>query len=398
MLSLKSLSQLDKTCKKYLFFYMLESMAAGISFFIAIYLHIYLKLSLSEISFIVASNVFGNLCGSFFTSKILDKTNPVRLASFALMTEGVCFILVTTTNQVWTLSLLMFLIGFGCYSFAIANNLFISNLAGEKTSQRTIVISFLNLSSNAGLAIGGIIVNLVAEKIPLLVFILLGITLFLVSLFYRSDSTKYRPQKVQDQLSPEVPPSHKKIYLLSLFVIFMVGILFAQQRVGYPIYLQNYFNTFQISLIFLLNSILLVFFLTATVNAVGRFNQIIVTGFGGLLLGLGMYFLQYIQTFAFLVIACIIFSVGEIIVTVFSQLLCFQCADKKKKGKATGLYRLLYALGTILGTFMGEKIQQLWGENYVWSFCGLTAWLVLTVCLIVSWNNDQHPPKQAFRH
>ena len=70
--------KLNIKCQKFLAFYMLQSISAGIGFFISIYLSINIEFSIDLIGKIVGSFVAGNLLGSWLISKILDRRNPYK--------------------------------------------------------------------------------------------------------------------------------------------------------------------------------------------------------------------------------------------------------------------------------------------------------------------------------
>ncbi|WP_058513116.1 MFS transporter [Legionella santicrucis] len=114
-------------------------------------------------------------------------------------------------------------------------------------------------------------------------------------------------------------------------------------------------------------------------------RPLLAMGLGAFFLGGGMFVLNIASSAYWLVImVCLITTLGEMLGTTLSQLLCFQYVSKEKRGKAMGYYKFLYAFGTIFGTLIGGKIQVTFGENYIWYFCGIIGFLSLALCLKVN--------------
>lgn len=372
--------KLDLRCQKFLIFYMLQSITAGVGFFISIYLSINIGLSIDLIGKIVGSFVAGNLAGSWFVSKILDRVDPYKISSISLITQGLSFILICVTRSPIILAGSMFVMGASGYIYLICNDYLITNLAGKDSDNRALAISLLNVSSNIGIGLGGVIVSYLSKHHPLIMFGTMGVSLLIMSVIYFFESDEFI-NNIEENTIIKKSPFNFNFYLLSLSVIFLLGVIFAQHRVGYAIFLEEHFGESGASSIFLINSLLIVFSLPTVTRLANKYNQIFVMGLGGFLLGGGMFLLQYTHSFLFVIFICIISTFGEMLGGVFSQLICFQCSHENEKGKAMGYYKFLYSLGTIFGTIIGSRLQENLGINSVWNLCGISGLLVFLSCL-----------------
>ncbi|STX81530.1 multidrug resistance protein, MFS family [Legionella busanensis] len=388
---LYSYINLNTKCKLYLLFYMLQSISAGVSFFIAIFLNEYLLLTTDTISLIVGCFVLGNLLGSWLTSKLLDKSNPFKLSGISLILQAICFFAICSTTSTWLITVIMLILGMASYVYVICNDYLITALAGKMESERALAISLLNVSSNIGLGIGGVVVSYLSKANPIYMFVMIGTILIISALFYFLDSSdKVHIKKVNHDEGRS--KANQNLYRLSLGIIFLLGLIFAQQRVGYSLFLTKYYGDSGASFIFMLNSFLIIFLLpTVTKNAIKK-NQVLSMGLGVFFLGGGMFLLSMASSAYWLVIVvCLITTLGEMLGTTLSQLLCFQYVSIEKRGKAMGHYKFLYAFGTIIGTLTGGKIQVVFGENYIWFFCGIIGCLSLILCSRV--NRRQFRPQ-----
>lgn len=371
---------LNSKCKLYLLLYMIQSISAGVAFYIAIFLNEYLLLTTDIISIIVSSFVAGNLLGSWIAAKLVDNTNPFKLSGISLFFQAFCFFFICFTTKIWCITIIMLILGVSNYVYLICNDYLIIVLAGRMESERASAISLLNVSSNIGLGVGGVIVSFLSKNNPIFMFTIIGATLCISALFYFLE--QYDKLSILDKNNNEKESeTNIMLYRLSLSVIFLLGLIFAQQRVSYSLFLTTYYGETGASFIFMLNAFLIIFFLPTVTNYIIKKNKVLAMGFGAFLLGGGMLALIIASSAYWLVIIiCVITTLGEMLGTTLSQLICFQYVSKENKGRAMGYYKFLYAFGTVLGTLIGGKIQVNLGANYVWLFCGVIGFFSLILC------------------
>ncbi len=359
---------------------MIQTITAGVGFFIAVYLDIHLKLPTHIIGYIVSLYVAGNLIGSAISTKILDLSNPVRLSGISLFSQSICFATLCLTDYVPIISIAMFFLGAFGYVFTITNNYFIPMISGSSDEEQARSISLLSVASNIGVGLGGALVSLLSSNHPVVLFAFVSATLLISSAAYFKrninlcGSSANKENKVQFSY-------HKQNYFLSLFVIFVLGLIFAQKRVSYSLFLENSFGANDASFLFMLNSLLIIFLLPWVTKLFKSYERHIVIGAGCILLGGGLFFLQYASIFYVAILICVIATFGEMLSSVFSQLMCFQSATNSSKGKAMSYYKLLYALGTLIGSSIGGNVQEYFGTNAVWEVSGMLGAILFAICI-----------------
>src|SRR5690606_19634413 len=130
-----------------------------------------------------------------------------------------------------------------------------------------------------------------------------------------------------------------------------------------PLYIQASFPKFGIqgvSILFILDTFLIVFFQALLTNLLRNQNKYTVTGFGALLMGLGMLVLCYASFFFLAIISCIIWTTGEMLFVSTAQLLCYERSQPHKKGQSLGLFQTIFASSSIVGPALGGAIYQYW--------------------------------------
>lgn len=373
-----SIRQINNECKVLLFFYMLQCISAGIAFFIAIYLDKHLSISPKSIGIIVSLFAAGNLLGALGAAKVSDYVSPYKISAISIFIQGACFCLIALSTSHYTLGLLMFCLGFSGYAYSANNQFLITSLSGKTKQERSNSISLISVSSNIGIGLGGALVSFLSKNYSFQLLFSTGVMLLAVSIYYiKLESKKLCFFNSSTDSTNKLRDTGRGYYAFSLITIFIMGLIFAQQRVSYSLYLNTNFNESIISMLLMLNSILIILGMPSVNKFSLSFNSLFMMGLGGVLLGGGMALYQFTSYLPFVIIICVITTIGEMLGTLVSQLVCFQSAPDSHKGKAIGYYKFLYAVGTTLGTSLGGTIQQNFGINNVWSFCGLLGVILL---------------------
>lgn len=377
---LKTYTSLNDECKKYLLLYFVRSYSSGIIFYIAIYLA-NLNLNANVIGYQVSSLVLGNLLGSLFASQILNNNNVLKLAGFSLFIQGLSFGVISLHASVYILAAAVFFVGFSGYFYQVASSFIITGLSGSDKGSRSKAITLISVFSNLGLSLGGVSVSLFSENHALMLFLSTGLLLMIIAMPYFNNNTHIGnliDNNINNDDSPET-----NFLLLSLFAIMITGMIFAQQRVGFGIFLTDHFSGSGMSSIILINSMMIIFVLPTLRPMLIKINSVITMGVGVLLLGGGMFFLQYITSFYFVALLCVIWTLGEMIASTLSHLICFQFSKKDNRGKAMGLYKFLYAFGTFLGAIIGAGLLKNYSINSIWQLCGFLGFFMLFLSVVV---------------
>jgi MFS family permease len=103
-------------------------------------------------------------------------------------------------------------------------------------------------------------------------------------------------------------------------------------------------------------------------------------GIGALLLGTGMLLLSLSCMFSLAMLACIIYTIGEMIFFSLSHLICYQNGAEKKKGSSLGIYRMIYASSRVVGPTLGGLIYQQWSGDALWYICGFIGLACFSAC------------------
>ncbi len=378
---LRTFTSLNNKCKLFLYLFFIRSFSAGIIYYIAIYLsHINLKANV--IGYEISSLILGNLLGSLLVSQVLNNNNTFKLAGYGLFIQGLCFLIISLFSSTYLLALAVFSIGFFGYIYKISSDFLITSLSGEDKNSRSKAITLMSVFSNLGLGLGGASVGLISENNAKFLFLGTGILLLVASMPYFKNNSQLSEIINNNSNDNELPNSN--LFILSLISILVMGMIFAQQRIGFGIFLNNHFSGSGMSAIILLNSAMIILVLPILRPYLVQHSSVITMGVGVLLLGGGMFFLKYITNFYFVPFLCIVWTLGEMISSTISHLMCFQFSEKNKRGQAMGAYKFLYALGTLVGALIGARILKYSSLDNIWLLCGFLGFFVFFLSLLIT--------------
>ncbi len=377
---------LPKICWLGFLLIFIDAVAGGIIFFLSIYFVNNLALSIKIAGFIISSYGFGTVMGSLIGGKLSDTILPHIVVKISLLLQAMGFIALIYLHSVFILAINLFIIGISAYSFKTSINCWILHHAQQQSELRLKILNIMRVASNAGLGISGTIIGLFAKNHFSLLLILSGVIFFISAVIFVTNSGTPEAENIQ-HISSDVESKsftyNKKVLLVILIFVFFIGIMIAQLGTTYPIFIQNTFKELGIqavSILFILDTLLIVIFQAPLVNLLKKANKILFTGIGGFLMGFGMLILNVSSFFYLAIISCVLWTTGEMLFIPLAQLICYEKGLKKNQGKRIGAYQAVYAFGTICGPVFCSQIYFYYGSEMLWYAFGVVGICCFLVC------------------
>ena len=385
-----SFKGLSSSCWRGIILSFIESILSGICFFLTLYFVEILKINIATAGIIMSFYGLGTAMGGIIGGKLSDIILPVKVSIISLLTQSCAFFALLKFDSAYLLMINLFIIGLATYGFITSNHL--SVLKGCRENEKLQAINLLSVSSNLGASLSAIIVGMLSSAHFRYYFFAASVFFALLSMYLllidRNEAAKkandYMP--VSDEFSDTLLKRRNKkgALVIVLSCIFFIGLIVAQLGITYPIYLQESFPDLGIkgvSFLFAINSLLIVFLQTYVVKLFDKQNKFIMVGIGGFLIGISMLWLNFSFIFAFAVLACVVFTAGEMVFFSMAQLICYESGEANKKGRYLGLYRMIYAFSFVVGPFVGGHIYHNYGRNTLWYISGIIGILCLSLCV-----------------
>lgn len=377
---------LPKFCWQGIILIAINTLTIGICFFLSIYFVTTRNFTPSLSGVFLSCYGLGTVTGGLITGKLSDRLAPRLISVGSLLMQSSAFFLLIHLHSVFLLMINLFLLGFAAYGFKISINVWVLSLCKNDTNLRYKTISISHVAANLGLGISGVLIASINTYGFEPIFYLSSL-LLLSSVLY----LLLQKNTGIDGVSPRIEHSHcneskssQIIVSVIIACVFLVGLIIAQLSATYPLYIQKSFPNLGIkavSILFILDTTLIVFFQAPLTSAVNKQNKLLISGIGALLMGLGMMVLCYSSTFLLALLSCFIWTTGEMLFISTAQLLCYEQSTNQKKGHSIGLFQTAFAASNVIGPSLGSIIYQNWGGNLLW-YCSM---LIGTICFLLCW-------------
>lgn len=358
-----------------IFVNLVQSIFVGIIYFLTLYFVNYLHFTVFQSGLIISCYGAGTIIGALLGGKLSDRFPPRIISGIALFVESICYLALIKNQHLYFLMLNLFIIGISAYSFTTANTLWVLSKCQRDENLRLQALNILNVASNLGLGLSAIIISFIVFNNFIYLFILASSILFSMTIYIFNIEKNNPLQNMTENKKLLFAPSdffQDKVLIYVFLSLFAMGIIIAQTNSTYAIFLTKIFPEMGIksfSILFIINTIMVVLFQTVLVEALSKINKMFLLGASVFLLGASMLILQYSFCFFIAIFSVVVMTIGEILFFSISQFICYEKSAKDKKGQNLGIYRMTYALSRVAGPFLGGFIFQQYGSAQLWYFC-----------------------------
>src|SRR3990167_11088784 len=370
-----------KGLSKKIWFLMVPIFINSLGDMIPLFLALYLKnknVSIAIIGVIISCYGAGGILGGYLGGYLSDKMNSYLVAIFSLFINAVLLIFLTVAAKQFYLLLIIFFLGLFNSAFRPAIMLLLTQLVDNK--ERTKVFGLRRVFINLGVSVGAVLGGLLATVNFKLVFIYNAVLCVVASLFLfknlvnftfsiAHDEKRYISQNKEVSLLTH--DLGKKYYWIMCLIMLLNVFIFVQLNATYPLYLKSHYgmNPYQFSLIFTLNTIMIVLIEVPLLNFLKKYNQHAVIATGSLMLCVGMALLPISKLISFAFILCVIWTVGEILFFPTSLNMAIS-ATPENQGRYMGIYQMIFSVGYFVGPMIGAFIYPYEEAKFLWAMCG----------------------------
>lgn len=387
-----SINHLPRECRPGIWLSFIGSTLAAVYYFLTIYFVDVLAMTTSSAGLLISSYGIGTIVGGYIGGYLSDKISPRLVSTLGLFGQSILFAALAKLKHPYSISIDLFILGIASYCFITSNYVAVlSYTHNEKT--RLASINILNMVSNLGIGIASLIIAELSVIGYVNIFYLSGSLLLALSFYSFIHMTKpiknishaefeKNNKSTMTCATTSKKPNNKGIKL-ALACLFFTGMIVSQLSTTYSIYLKQSFPQLGIhafSIFFTLNTVLIVLFQNILVSQFININRLVMIGIGSLLIGTGMFMLNFPYSIMFIVLSCFVYSTGEMIFFSMVQLFCYQASNHENKGSGLGTYRMIYASSRFAGPAIGGAIYHYLGSNVLWSASGIIGVTFLLLC------------------
>lgn len=349
---------------------LINSGASVAIIFLALYLAKYFHFNTISIGFIVTGYGIGAMIGALGGGVLCDHFNAHIICIFSLFINAITLLMIPFLHHYNVIMVAVVLMGISNYAFSPANRIAILDATAENNQARISGLRYMlvNLGIGAYMFADGRIATFGYE----LLFTLNGLIILFAGIVSYLTYLKFpAKKKATSKESAFGIETNFSFFLLLYIGLLLITLIFSQLRITYPLYLHHYYhlNEDLLSNIFLVNTVLIVILQVPIVNFLQRFNSLLTSGFGGLLIGIGLGLTFFGNSYLFAILICIAWTIGEILFFSTLQTLIYEKAEASRKGKYMGLAQMTAAFANIIGPVTGSWLYGFEHGKWLWISC-----------------------------
>jgi len=142
-----------------------------------------------------------------------------------------------------------------------------------------------------------------------------------------------------------------------------------------------------------INAILVVLFQFWIARRLEKYKPMLMMAAGSLLYAIGFAMYGFISAYALFVIAMVVITIGEMIVSPFQQALVASFAPEAMRGRYMAVSGLSWGIAFAIGPYFAGRILDSANPNMLWAFCGFLGMLATLGFTVL--NKVQHAPAPA---
>jgi len=334
----------------------------SISFpFLALYLTMERNINMSITGIYFSAVMIISSLSSTLGGILSDHIGRKKVMFYSLLSRSFFVIIIAVSikynlHPIWILffNFLASVLGLGFHPVAIA---YISDIVDEK--DRVKAYSILRVSTNAGWASGPAIGGLLSNISYSLAFFTSGLIIFISSLiiFLKVDEKLTKSYNNKEKTSIKIALMSKTFKKLIIFS-FLITAVMAQLVVPLSLYSKKYlgFSEKNIGVLFTINGLIVVFFQYIVGSKIKQEKLISAISISCIIYGIGYLLFGYSKYYTLAIIAIIIVTCGEIILSPSLSALVTEFSPHSKRGSYIGIHSMFSEFGRAFGVFIGTTM------------------------------------------
>lgn len=377
-----------------IFISFITTIASSFAYYLSIYFVSQKNLKIDTAGFLLSCYGFGTVVGGILGGKLSDKISPRRISIICLLIEAISVFALVGINSTTIMAINLFLMGIAFYGFKTSNTMIVLRPCKHNEEIKIKALNILYVISNLGLGISAVIISIIGNYSFSYIFYPASFLLLSAATINLSEELKFCKHAKRFKLKPQIKTQKTRSQIKTsvwkkispiLITLFLIGLVIAQRRATYPVFIQQLFPGMgleSVGILLALNPILIVFTQTPIVQFFSKFNKVLIIGSGAFLMGFGTLILSFSPLFSMAFLAGVIYTFGEMLFFSLAQLVCYNYAEKSEKGNVLGVFQTVYALSIVAGPVLGGVIYHHYGSTLLWYLSGTIGVCCLVLCII----------------
>lgn len=334
---------------------------------------------MTEVGVLFALFSISSLVGSAFGGALTDRLGRKKMLIFGLVVSALTGLLMGIVNRIELFFTVAVFVGLFANAGGPAAQAMVADLLPEK--KRAEGFGILRVVANLAVTIGPMIGGLLAARSYLSLFIADAIssTITAVVVAVALEETKPAPSAdVPQESMLQTFGGYWRVVQDSAFMLFIVAsilmvMVYMQMNSTLPVYLRDVHDISEqrFGYILSLNAGMVVLFQFPITRRLRNLRPLPVMVAGTLLYALGFSMYGVTASYALFLLAMVIITIGEMLVSPVSQALVARLAPDDMRGRYMAMFGFSWAIPAAVGPLLAGVLMDNFDPNWVWYGAGL---------------------------
>jgi MFS family permease len=347
--------------------------------FFALYITERFEVGMTEVGYLFALFAIANIGGGVLGGGMTDRFGRKWAILFGLVTSGLGSLAMGVVDDLKLFYLVAFLLGFLSSAGGPAQQAMVADLLPEE--KRTEGFGIWRVVSNLAVTIGPAIGGLLALYSYLTLFIMDAVTSFIMGLIVYFSLPETKPELEEGQSEQTLGQTlmgygavfADRVFMAFLLLSVLSIMVYMQMNSTLSVYLRDVHGvaTQGYGALLSLNAAMVVFFQFWVSRRIKERPPMLVLAVGVFFYAVGFAMYGFVGTFFLFVVAMVIITIGEMIVSPTAQALVARFAPAAMRGRYMAMYGFSWIIPTAFGPLLAGIVMDNYNPDWVWYAAGI---------------------------
>jgi MFS family permease len=353
--------------------------------FFALYITEKFSVGMTEVGVLFALFSLSSFVGSFLGGALTDRVGRRRILIFGLLASSFSTLLMGFIESLQAFYVMALIAGIFTDVAGPAHQAMVADLVPEP--KRAEGYGILRVAFNLAVVIGPAIGGLLAARSYQLLFVTDAIVSTIVAGIVYFFLRETKPQPHADAKSETVGATFKGYgrvlrdgtFMLFVFMCILMGLVYMNMNTTLGVYLRDVHNAQELDygLLLSINALMVVVLQFPISHAITDRPPLLMMAFGTALYALGFAMYGFVSTGDAFILAMVIITFGEMIVSPVAQSLTARFAPEDMRGRYMAIFGISWSIPFMIGPLLAGLVLDNLNPNLLWYAAGFIGFLAV---------------------
>lgn len=365
--------------------------------FFTLYLTSKFGIGMTQVGVIFGTFAISGFIGSMVGGALTDRLGRKSMLLFGLVMSALSSLLMGVVDELALFFLITLVVGVMSDVGGPAQQALVADLLPEE--QRAEGFGILRITVNLAVVIGPLIGGFLATQSYLLLFVSDAVASLITAgvVFFALKETRPAPKEGEPEESMgqtfrgylEVLRDSAMVWFLGASILMVL--VYMQMNTTLAVYLRDVHgvNEQGFAYILSLNAAMVVLFQFPITHWINKYRPLIVMTAGTLLYAVGFFLYGVVVLYVFFLVAMVIITLGEMLVSPVSQAIVARLAPEAMRGRYMAVFGFSWLIPIAIGPLLAGLVIDYWDPDWVWYLAGLIGLVAAGAYYGLQWRVDR---------